>query len=154
LYPGCYPKCVCDVPWPGSSVSVHQVVSPGTASVGVVPWGCTPSGYLTYTWQYPVGGLAITRATPTAFVLVPQPRRNRGTTCTQRVPAAGIYPLLAVTHGGKPKPLLPPIANMMCERATVRRRLRRSRSSKHKGSEQGGGVGVGCGVTISWEVDC
>jgi len=37
---------------------VHQVVSPGTASVGVVHWGPTPSGYLTYTWQYPVGGLA------------------------------------------------------------------------------------------------
>jgi len=71
-------------------------VSPGTASVGVVPWGCTPSGYLTYTWQYPVGGLAITRATPTAFVLIPQPRRDRGTTHTQRVPTAGIYPLLAV----------------------------------------------------------
>ena len=74
------------------------MVSLGTASVGVVPWGRTLSGYLTYTWQYPIGGLAITRATPTAFVLVPQPRRDWGTTRTRRVPAAGIYPLLAVSE--------------------------------------------------------
>ena len=66
------------------------------ASVGVVPWGHTPSGYLTYTWQYPVRGLAITRATPTAFVLIPQPWRDQGMTHTWCVPVAGIYPLLAV----------------------------------------------------------
>jgi len=71
-------------------------VSPGTASVGVVPWGHTLSRYLTYPWQYPIGGLAITRATPTVFVLVPQLQRDWGMTHTWHIPMAGIYPLLAV----------------------------------------------------------
>jgi len=43
---------------------------------------------------------------------------------------------------------------MMCERATVSRRLRRLRSSKHDGSERGRVVGVDCGVTTSCSVDC
>jgi len=72
------------------------------ASVGVIPWGCTPSRYPTYTWQYPVRGLAITRATPTVFVLIPQLWRDWGTTHTQCIPAAGIYPLLAVSPPESP----------------------------------------------------
>jgi len=46
------------------------------------------------------------------------------------------------------------VLTIMCERATVSRRLRRLRSSKHDGSERGREVGIDCGVTTSCNVDC